>query len=120
MIDLPKDWRDEYHYGAKGERLGWTRARGAAREEFTFDGALVASRDAQGRPATTAESDPTLSIERLRHSTAPDSRKSSSLALRASELSFQVLKGRRGAAWRQDLGAFAGGIRTRRRPPGRP
>lgn len=51
-IDLPKDWRDEYHYGAKGELLGWTRVRGEAREEFTFDGALVASRDAQGRPAT--------------------------------------------------------------------
>jgi len=52
LIDLPKDWRDEYHYGDKGELLGWTRVRGESREEFTFDGARVASRDAKGRPET--------------------------------------------------------------------
>ena len=49
LIDLPKDWRDDYHYGAKGELLGWTRTRGEAKEEFTFDGALTVEKDDHGR-----------------------------------------------------------------------
>ncbi len=52
-IDLPKDWRDEYHYDAQAHLTGWTRQRGDVVEGFTADGALATERDAVGR-ATTA------------------------------------------------------------------
>ncbi len=51
MLITPVVWQDEYQHDAQGRLLGWTRARGAAREDFTRHGALVLRRDAQGRPA---------------------------------------------------------------------
>ena len=50
-IDIPKSWRDDYHYDKEGLLLGWTRTRGTETEEFTRDGALVLKRDKQDRPA---------------------------------------------------------------------
>lgn len=50
LIDARKNWRDEYHYDDAGELTGWTRLRGDAREEFTAEGLLVTSTDAEGRP----------------------------------------------------------------------
>ena len=55
MIDLPKDWRDEYQYNAKGRLLGWTRTLGATKQEFTADGKLIVSRDEDGKPKETRE-----------------------------------------------------------------
>jgi hypothetical protein len=51
MVDVPKAWKDTYHYDGK-TLLGWTRERGDAKESFTPQGALVVSRDDAGRPAT--------------------------------------------------------------------
>lgn len=53
MIDLPKDWRDEYQYDASGTLLGWTRIRGNAKEQFTAAGLLVTKQDAAGKPVET-------------------------------------------------------------------
>lgn len=53
FVSLPKSWRDQYHYDEQQHLLGWTRHRTGkedAKEEFTADGALVESKDAQGRP----------------------------------------------------------------------
>ena len=50
VIDRPKRWRDEYQYDKQGRLLGWHRFRGANKQEFTTDGALVLERDATGRP----------------------------------------------------------------------
>jgi len=47
----PASWRDAYRYDPQGQLLGWTRTRNGATEEFTRDGALVLTRDAQGRPS---------------------------------------------------------------------
>jgi hypothetical protein len=44
-IDLPKNWRDEYHYTKDGRLIGWTRHRGGKSEEFTADGAKIIRRD---------------------------------------------------------------------------
>jgi hypothetical protein len=46
----PALWRDDYHYDAKGNLLGWTRTRGKETEEFTRHGALVTRKDGKGRP----------------------------------------------------------------------
>jgi len=46
----PASWRDAYQYDPQGQLLGWTRTRDGATEEFTRDGALVLTRDEQGRP----------------------------------------------------------------------
>jgi len=46
----PASWTDAYHYDAKGNLLGWTRTRKDKTEEFTRHGALVAKKDAKGRP----------------------------------------------------------------------
>jgi hypothetical protein len=46
----PALWRDDYHYDAKGNLLGWTRTREKETEEFTRDGALVTRKDDKGRP----------------------------------------------------------------------
>jgi hypothetical protein len=51
--ELLKDWRDEYRYGDDGRLLGWTRIRGADREEFTPEGRLVLARDELGQPQRT-------------------------------------------------------------------
>ncbi len=50
LLDLPKAWRDDYHYDARGRLLGWTRKRGTEPEAFTADGALVTAQDSLGRP----------------------------------------------------------------------
>jgi hypothetical protein len=55
LLDLHKDWRDEYHYGDDGKPAGWTRIRGDRREEFTAEGLLVLSKDPQGQPASTCK-----------------------------------------------------------------
>lgn len=49
-VDLPKNWRDAYHYDAAGKLTGWTRHRGPLKEEFTAEGLLVTKTDPQGRP----------------------------------------------------------------------
>lgn len=54
LLDLPKDWRDEYRYGDDGRPLGWTRIRGERREEFTPEGRLVTAVDDAGRPTAIA------------------------------------------------------------------
>jgi len=50
LLATPKAWRDLYHYGPRGRLIGWTRFRGAQRQDFTPDGALVTKKDALGRP----------------------------------------------------------------------
>ena len=52
LVDMKKDWRDEYHHDRQGRLTGWTRRRGDKVEEFTAAGALVLSKDRQGRPLT--------------------------------------------------------------------
>ncbi|MBM3888541.1 MAG: hypothetical protein FJ388_05370 [Verrucomicrobia bacterium] len=53
MLDLPKNWRDEYHYDSENHLTGWTRRRGDATEEFTAAGELIVRRDPQGQPVET-------------------------------------------------------------------
>ena len=53
MLDLPKDWRDEYHYGDDGKLTGWTRQRGKDEQQFTADGLLIVKRDEQGNATAT-------------------------------------------------------------------
>jgi len=53
VIDLPKDWRDEYHYEAEGDLAGWTRIRGSGRESFSPDGRLIVKTGDNGSPAET-------------------------------------------------------------------
>ncbi len=54
MVDMPKDWLDEYHYGAKGALAGWTRTLGESEQEFTADGKLIVSRGESGLSRETA------------------------------------------------------------------
>jgi len=53
MIDITKDWRDEYDYDESGKPAGWTRIRNGSKQQFTAEGLLIVSRDAQGRPTQT-------------------------------------------------------------------
>jgi len=53
MLDLPKDWRDQYHYGDDGKLTGWTRQRGKDEQQFTADGLLIVKRDEQGIATAT-------------------------------------------------------------------
>ena len=53
MIDITRDWRDEYDYDESGTLTGWTRIRNGSKQQFTAEGLLIVSRDAQGRPAQT-------------------------------------------------------------------
>jgi tetratricopeptide (TPR) repeat protein len=53
LLDLRKNWRDEFQYDASGQLLGWTRLRGTARERFTAGGALVTKTDDRGQPLET-------------------------------------------------------------------
>lgn len=53
MLDLPKNWRDEYAYDQEGKSLGWTRHRGNEKERFTADGMLVTKADGQGNATET-------------------------------------------------------------------
>ncbi len=46
LIDIPKSWRDEYHYDSDDELLGWTRTfPGAPPLEFSADGRLIVRKD---------------------------------------------------------------------------
>lgn len=53
MVDLPKDWLDEYQYDKSGALTGWIRTLNGDKQEFTADGKLIVSRDATGKPAQT-------------------------------------------------------------------
>jgi len=53
MLDLKKDWRDEYQYNA-GKLIGWTRIRKNQRQQFTAEGKLIVRTNAQGKPTATA------------------------------------------------------------------
>lgn len=53
VLDIARDWRDEYHYADDGRLLGWTRVRVEEREEFTPEGLLIAEKDAQGKAIKT-------------------------------------------------------------------
>lgn len=53
LIALTKNWRDEYQYDEAGQLAGWTRHRGESTEDFTASGALVKTRDDQGRVLIT-------------------------------------------------------------------
>jgi hypothetical protein len=54
LLDTRKDWRDEYHYADDGTPTGWTRLRGAERQDFTAAGDLILEKDAEGRATKTA------------------------------------------------------------------
>ncbi len=51
MLIPRADWRDEYHYDAAGALIGWTRVRGARRDDYTADGARILAPAAGGLPA---------------------------------------------------------------------
>ena len=51
-LTAPRAWRDVYHYDSAGVRTGWMRHDTGGPFEFTADGALIESHDAQSRPAT--------------------------------------------------------------------
>ena len=53
VLFAAKRWRDEYHYDAIGKLTGWTRNRGAEKEEFSADGSLILKRDDLNRPIET-------------------------------------------------------------------
>jgi tetratricopeptide (TPR) repeat protein len=53
LLDLRKDWRDEYHYADDGRLLGWTRTRRNDRQEFTAVGELLIEKAAAGEPVKT-------------------------------------------------------------------
>lgn len=51
MLSTQKSWdRDDFHYDANGELLGWTRTSGVSTAEYTADGHLVTETDVLGRP----------------------------------------------------------------------
>ncbi len=61
----PVVWKDDYRRDEQGRVFGWTRVRGAVREEFSRHGALVLRRDAQGRPIEAQ------SVQYVRKQSAP-------------------------------------------------
>lgn len=54
LLDLRKDWRDEYNYDDEGHLLGWIRTRSSGTEEFTAEGRLILETDDAGQPTETA------------------------------------------------------------------
>ena len=54
MLDMRKDWRDEYRYADDGTPLGWTRSCAAGSQDFTAAGDLVLEKDGEGRATRTA------------------------------------------------------------------
>jgi hypothetical protein len=50
-----RNWRDVYHYDAKGRATGWTRHHGDKRIDFTAHGHAVATRDNLGRALTATK-----------------------------------------------------------------
>lgn len=53
MVDLPKDWIDEYRYDKNGVLTGWTRTSNGEKQDFTADGKLIVARDESGKPIHT-------------------------------------------------------------------
>jgi hypothetical protein len=49
LLDVPKDWRDEYHYGPDGELTGWTRSFRGESLAFTAEGRLLVDPAPGGR-----------------------------------------------------------------------
>jgi alpha/beta hydrolase family protein len=49
VIDIRKDWRDEYHHDESGNLTGWTRIRDGSKQQFTAEGLLIVSHNAEGR-----------------------------------------------------------------------
>ncbi len=49
-ISVMKNWRDIFHYDAKGELTGWTRYGAGKTAEFAANGDLIVERDATGKP----------------------------------------------------------------------
>lgn len=52
-FDIPKSWKDEYHYDDSGKLLGWTRSRGEKKEDFDAEGKLIVEKDDKGNPLKT-------------------------------------------------------------------
>jgi hypothetical protein len=53
MLCTKKDWRDDYLYDEAGNLAGWKRTQAGSESFYTPDGAIVMSRDAQGRPQSS-------------------------------------------------------------------
>jgi len=54
-LELPKKWRDEYHYDSSGKLTGWTRVRGQDRQVFTPEGKLLVKAGEAGQASQTRE-----------------------------------------------------------------
>jgi|GEM_PF-2767757 len=55
-VSYSKSWSsDTYTHDFNGRQAGWVRAVGAAQTNYSPDGLLVRTRDADGRPATVSE-----------------------------------------------------------------
>ena len=51
VLDIPKKWRDDYHYDSGNVLLGWTRTvPGEPAREFSADGRLIVKQDNNGQP----------------------------------------------------------------------
>lgn len=56
VIDLSKNWRDDYHYDAEQVLLGWTRTfPDQEPQEFAADGRLIVRKDEGGMPVEWRE-----------------------------------------------------------------
>jgi len=55
LINLPKNWRDDYHYDPAGKLTGWTRTRGDKKEEFTPEGKLIVKLGGEGAMQETKD-----------------------------------------------------------------
>ena len=51
VIDITKDWRDEYDYDESGELTGWTRIHDGAKQQFNAQGLLIVPGAPEERPA---------------------------------------------------------------------
>lgn len=49
-VTTPKNWRDVFHYDAKGQLTGWARFHLGRAVEYTAHGHLVLEKDDRGRP----------------------------------------------------------------------
>ena len=74
FIDVPKNWRDEYHYNEQNELQGWTRFMAdQPPQEFSADGRLISKRDADTNPIAwqrvryepVQQSDGTVSLKQV-------------------------------------------------------
>jgi hypothetical protein len=55
LIDVSREWQDQYRYEGNGSLLGWTRYRKGKvdEQEFTADGLLVVAKNNDGSPVET-------------------------------------------------------------------